>query len=297
MNTNLKEPKYFVISDIHSFYTEFKHALFKAGFRKTNKNHVLIVLGDLFDRGPDTIKLYNYLKTIPSNRLILIKGNHEDLYLSLLKKSFPESWDFLNGTVETFCQIAGIDEKYLLSKFWAKKLGKEIVEYSCFDKQKETWDKVRSRVKKSEITKFLKSDRWLNYYELNNYIFVHSFIPIQVKSEFVEFSLYCSSLDMECYEYMKDWRILAGDGNWIDATWGCPYIPFQAGLFDEEIKNNKILVCGHWPTSDFHKVFEHDSSGNSNIYYGDNLIAIDASTVISKRCNILVLDECGNIIK
>lgn len=39
--------KYFVISDPHSFYMEMKTALFKAGFRKSNKEHILIVCGDL----------------------------------------------------------------------------------------------------------------------------------------------------------------------------------------------------------------------------------------------------------
>ena len=52
--------KYFIVSDIHSFYVELKSALDKAGFNKRNKDHTLIVCGDIFDRGlclPSDIKM------------------------------------------------------------------------------------------------------------------------------------------------------------------------------------------------------------------------------------------------
>lgn len=109
--------KYFVVSDIHSFYIELKRALDKAGFNKRNKDHTLIVCGDIFDRGPDTLSVYKFLTSIPKKRCILIKGNHELLYEELLDKSFPESHDFSNHTVDTFCQIAGYDPEILTPKY------------------------------------------------------------------------------------------------------------------------------------------------------------------------------------
>ena len=112
--------KYFVVSDIHSDYTGLKTALKNAGFNKRNKDHTLIVCGDVFDRGSETVELYKFLTSIPKKRCILIKGNHELLYEELLDKSFPESHDFSNHTVDTFCQIAGYSPKILTSDYWSK---------------------------------------------------------------------------------------------------------------------------------------------------------------------------------
>ena len=58
--------KYFIVSDIHSFYTKLKRALDKAGFNKRNKDHTLIVCGDIFDYGPDIRSVYKFLTPIPN---------------------------------------------------------------------------------------------------------------------------------------------------------------------------------------------------------------------------------------
>ena len=98
--------KYFVVSDLHSFATEVKAVLRQAGFNKKNKNHTLIVCGDVFDRGDESLELYKYLRSIPKKRCILIKGNHETLYFELLNKNWPHYYDATNGTLKTFFQIA-----------------------------------------------------------------------------------------------------------------------------------------------------------------------------------------------
>lgn len=43
--------RYYVVSDIHGYYTQMKSALEKAGFFSDTTPHKLIMLGDLFDRG------------------------------------------------------------------------------------------------------------------------------------------------------------------------------------------------------------------------------------------------------
>ena len=93
--------KYFAISDLHSFATEVKAVLRQAGFNKKNKNHTLIVCGDVFDRGDESLELYKYLRSIPKKRCILIKGNHETLYFELLNKNWPHYYDVTNGTLKT----------------------------------------------------------------------------------------------------------------------------------------------------------------------------------------------------
>ena len=109
--------KYFIVSDIHSFTTSLKIALRKSGFNKRNKNHTLVICGDLFDRGSETLELYKFITSIPKKRRVLIRGNHEDLYLELLKKEQPDWYDFSNGTVSTFNQIAGFDDSFMPDLF------------------------------------------------------------------------------------------------------------------------------------------------------------------------------------
>ena len=138
--------KYFVVSDIHSFYSELKKALDIAGFNKRNKDHTLIVCGDIFDRGSETVELYKFLTSIPKKRCILIKGNHELLYKKLLEKKLPESYDFSNHTVDTFCQIAGYELEILTPEYWHK------FDDVPHERIRQAWQEILTEVKQSQIT-------------------------------------------------------------------------------------------------------------------------------------------------
>lgn len=244
---------YFVFSDTHSFAKELKIALKEAGFDRKNKEHCIIFCGDLFDRGNESMEIYRFIRSIPKYRRILVKGNHEELYDDLLYKNYPDYYDFSNGTVKTFCQIAGVKDVWYEEK---------------------TWREIRTKVKKSDITKFLHSKEWKDYYELGKYIFVHSFIPRR-----------------------EDWRN-ANYREWSRSRWGCPWEQYKNGLFDAEAKKGKILVCGHWHTSDFRENLDGDyNSDNYGVYYGDNIIGIDGGVwydenrkMIHKQ-NVLVIKE------
>ena len=63
--------KYFVCSDIHSHYNELMTALNDAKFDINNPEHILIVLGDIFDRGDQSIEVYNFLRGLPLSRRVL----------------------------------------------------------------------------------------------------------------------------------------------------------------------------------------------------------------------------------
>lgn len=283
--------KYFCTSDVHSYYDEFIYALNKAGFDKENPEHILIICGDLFDRGSQTIELYNFIKSMPINRRILIKGNHEALMLSALNRNFPYSNDYSNGTVLSCCDLAGVDYEKLKPE--------NIMTLNCeiMDKAYTTWENVKKKIKKNKIDKWLNSNEWVNYYELDKYIFVHSFIPLHLKNAPNEnwFRYYYCTKDLDLIP-VPNWRSITDLTNerWEEARWGKPYELFQSGFFDDEIAKGKVLVCGHWHASAFHDEFENDDSTteeNFNIYYGKNLIALDACTAFSKFCNILVLEE------
>jgi calcineurin-like phosphoesterase family protein len=92
---------YFCVSDVHSFYYEMMEALNDTGFDINNKNHVFVSLGDLLDRGPDPKECLEFVNSIPKNRKILIKGNHERLLQECIKTKQFKSHDFYNKTFDT----------------------------------------------------------------------------------------------------------------------------------------------------------------------------------------------------
>lgn len=149
--------KYFLTSDTHSYYTPFKKRLDKAGFDINNEEHVLVILGDLFDRGPETIEIYNFIVSLPKERVVLVRGNHEDLFMELTRKDFPQMHDFHNGTVKTFCDIAKCEFDW------------------------DNWDDIVNEVLASGVYKLIADEsRWVNYFEFGKYVCVHSFVPTNV---------------------------------------------------------------------------------------------------------------------
>ena len=140
-------PKFFVCSDIHSFFTPFKKALDNAGFDLENENHWLIVCGDAFDRGDESNQILNYLLKL--KRKILIRGNHEDLLEKCCKRGFPYSHDHHNGTVITIRDLGFYDEHKKFPLACAKTL-------------------VRTKPYREQL---------LDYFETKNYVFVHGWVP------------------------------------------------------------------------------------------------------------------------
>lgn len=292
--------KYFLISDIHSFYEPMMEALKKAGFDETNKRHVLCVLGDVFDRGPDTIKVYEFLKGIPEERLILIRGNHEDLYEELLGKYFPQSHDFSNGTVKTFCHIAnlGITDKDIRGGYIERCF--EFDFEKVFSETQRDWEAVVEEVKKSEITKWIKrKSLWKNFYEIDNYILTHSFIPLKLREDIPDDLRFFVRNSAEALRYDPNWR--EGPADWEEARWGNPIALYSEGLLKEENDNGKVLVCGHWHSFGFREVldgvkYSDESEIDFSIYYSKDIVAIDACTALSGICNVMVIDsEQGEI--
>jgi serine/threonine protein phosphatase 1 len=65
-----------VIGDIHGCYKELVQLLAKAQLTETDW---VIALGDIVDRGPDSVKVYDFLKNRPNT--IVVMGNHEHKHL------------------------------------------------------------------------------------------------------------------------------------------------------------------------------------------------------------------------
>jgi len=79
----VKNKKFFIISDIHGKYDMFEKML--GHWNKDTEQ--LIILGDLIDRGEDSLKVVKKAMTLKDNYgAIILMGNHEDMFLSWLRE-------------------------------------------------------------------------------------------------------------------------------------------------------------------------------------------------------------------
>lgn len=274
------EDTYFVVSDIHGFYDELIEALGKKGFNSQDPNHILVVVGDIFDRGPKSYYVYTYLKGLNKDRRILIRGNHEDMFLDLFYKRFPHTYDFHNRTVDTFCQLTGYDEEQLLNYY---NYSDDDLMSKLRTVSEHTWKDIVKTVSKMDIHIWIESDEWVDYFELGDFIFTHSFIPLRDG------------------DYNPNWRVDATYKEWEKYRTGCPWRIFKSGYFKEEQDKGKTLVFGHWHTSEIHKVMGNATEHITDIFYGDGFIALDAGVFIRDKklvhpCNVLVIKD-GKVIK
>ena len=136
----------YIISDIHGEYDLFIKLLKKIGFDSNDK---MIICGDIFDKGPQSIKLLKYIRK--QNNMIFIIGNHE--------------YDFLK-------YYNGIMRK-LKDGFNKEEVLKKINSYFPKEDCELDWDDLN----------------WLEdspfYYETNDYICVHAGISINSNNEVI----------------------------------------------------------------------------------------------------------------
>ena len=189
-------PKFFVISDVHSYYDEMKKALDKAGFDPWNSEHWLISCGDNFDRGPKPVEVMHYLQGLP--RKVLVRGNHESLLQDLCERGYYHSYDISNGTHDTVCEFGGNGPDF---------------EKCCMITEQRT-------------KSFIYSMK--NYFETKNYIFVHSFVPLKNLDGAPMYHTRNRKFAIN-----PDWRH-AHAMDWEEARWGNPFELAKHGFLPDK---------------------------------------------------------------
>ncbi len=137
--------KYFVFADVHSFYDELMEALNRAGFDRNNEDHVIVSLGDLCDRGPQSREVLSFVNSLPEDRKLIVIGNHEILMELMIKRGRANGADTYNGTTRTAMDITEEDENI-----------EDLKHNILWNEYKKCW-------------------HW--YYEMGDCIFVHGWIP------------------------------------------------------------------------------------------------------------------------
>lgn len=250
--------KIFAISDIHGFYTEMIESLKESGYDEDNPEHLLIVCGDKFDRGKESVKVFQYLKRLmDKNKAIILRGNH---------LAFIEN--FLEGSNDPFNYINnGLNET--IADFWHRTSPFEswcALEGNC-ELSIENYSKWAEIARKDINKEYPELLPWIKslpyYYETENYVFTHGMI------------------DGQCY----DWH--HPNISWYECTWAKPRD------FNNSIVNtDKKVVVGHINCGLLRSLYGYDENDNSIFERPDGkVIGLDTCTVLTHKVNVLVLED------
>jgi hypothetical protein len=256
--------KYFVMSDIHSFYDEMIKALKLKHFDDANPDHILVVCGDLFDRGPDTNKVFDFVaKLAEEDRLIYVYGNHEELLFDCVDEILNHtggvsSHHISNGTFDTIIQFTGMNKYDIYGRIFDRK---EFIRkiYPLLD--------------------FI-IDNTCDVAEIDDHVFVHGWIPCDPVSGKVS----------------ENWD--TKDADWNAARW---YNGMSAWSKGAKLPG-KTIVCGHWHASwghshlhldrkEFPQKNREDWQKSFEIFKDEGIVAVDACTAYSGFCNCYVIER------
>ncbi len=261
--------KYYVVSDVHGYYTKLREVLREAGFFGDTEPHKLIVCGDLLDRGDEACELVRFMmELLAEDKLIFILGNHEDLFVQCLQEisrggvyeiASGMSHHYRNGTWDTLLQISGMSA---------------AEGYSYYSE-------LARSVMRSDFYRTL-IPAGIDYFETSNYIFTHGWLPCRTEG-YRPF--------IRC-EYDEDWRNADGEA-WRKARW---YNGMELACKRRIKEPDKTVVCGHFHASYGHALIEKKGSefgsdADHSPFYADGIIAIDGCVAVSGRINCIVIEE------
>ena len=265
----IKKKKYYVVTDVHGYYTYLIKALTEAGFFDEEDPAMLIVCGDLLDRGFEANEVVDFmLKLSEEGRLIYVLGNHEDLLVQCLQSiaagGIYEVTGTLsphrsNGTWNTLLQLSDIGV--------AEALGNP--------------NELVRRILSSPFYKKLLP-KAVDYFETENYIFTHGWIPCIQEGYRINAK----------YTYDPDWRN-ADIELWKKARWRNG---MELACRHHIVEEGKTIVCGHFNASYGHAHIENKCSewgcdADFSPFYGDGVIGLDSSAANSGMINCIVIED------
>ena len=248
--------KYYITSDTHGFYDELIEALQAAGYFDDTGSHKLVILGDLMDRGYQAEELQNFVvDLIEKDEIILIRGNHEDLFVELatVDQGLPYSHHLSNETYDTALQLTG----YSFSR-------------ACINND--------DFAEAARETPFYKTiiPAMKDYFETANYVFTHGWIPCIMERD-------------GSYSFYSAWREASRE-EWASARW---YNGIDAARTANEDKTvicgHWHTSYGHSKYEGKGSEFGEDADFSP--YYGLCVIAIDACTDHSEKVNVIVIED------
>ena len=197
--------KIFAVSDVHGFTSILRRNLSNVGFEINNPNHLLVLCGDLFDRGPEAKDMLKFIHEVDNK--IMVKGNHEDLMQEMIIRGYPLLHDIQNKTYDTALQLA-----------FDRSLGD--VNYT---KLYGIFDNLCSQM--------------VDFYETKRYVFVHGWIPVtSAKKDWRDSSLWKKARWLNGMEMQMKGKTLP-DKTIVCGHWHCSWgnaIKFNVSEFDDD---------------------------------------------------------------
>lgn len=266
--------KYFAVSDTHAHHTETINALIESGWDVENPNHKLIVVGDITDRGHEALTHILWLKELTDKgKAIVLKGNHDQFILGFLKNR-DQSFNWMHNGLNT--TIDDIDHRTRSFETYCLMSDKEM--------NNETFGEWQRITAKSIQKEYPWMKDWFeslpDYFETKNYIFTHGIVDWRVED--------WHQSQMQKHNCKQGWMSnhWAGPEDWLKFS----------------NYTGKTIVVGHLNASlmkytllhrnnDMYDYFEYFP--DNEIYYDENLKTyfIDTMTVMTKRVNVLVIDD------
>lgn len=263
--------KLYVCSDMHNCFKDFQEALNKAGYDENNSNHLLITLGDAFDRegnGGGALTMYQYLKRLSDEgKAIVLRGNHTTFFEQYLNGTIISPFNYLhNGTSETFADFLGETNPF---GTWCVF---NNIDYPTGGDFVKWLDYATNQIKADypELLEWLKERPY--YFETKNYIFTHA------------------SIDTNA----EDWHNPTKDYHnhffgWEACTWD------DGSFFGEPTaKLPKTVVIGHFHTRQLRRMYNIKTKENIDdilVRKDNKIIALDGCTNLTHRVNVFVVED------
>ena len=260
--------KIFAVSDIHGNYMALEKSLIEAGYNEDDENNMLIVCGDMFDRGCENLEIYKQLKRLSDEgKAIVIRGNHDAMLIDYLNGKNVSPFNYVyNGTNETLADFLHETRPF---ESWSL-LNDRTPTLENFNE----WITGAVKDINEEYPELLP---WLEnlpyYYETEKYIFTHGAIDTDAKDWHVP----------KIKRYSKEgWEALM----WDDGNFFGKYIG----------NTDKTIVIGHFSTRHLRKMYDindvEDRDMDGILYRHDKkIIALDACTILTHKVNVLVVED------
>ena len=245
----------FVMSDIHGCYNAFMNILKQIHF---SKDDVLYIIGDMIDRGPDSISVLKYIHE--HKNIIPMMGNHEWMMLQNIDGGeYYYSWDS-NGNFEL--------DTWLTSRM----ISEETNRKAMFNHK----EPLYKRTYKPEAEKLIAWIRKLPYWiELDDYILVHAGWDGIIDGWYLEEN---KDKNPTFEDFIKTQSL-------FDIVWARYefYEVDHTKLIEKLCGKKKLIVFGHTTTS-------HHFDRNAKIKHWPDKINIDCGCAYGGNLACLNLD-------
>jgi serine/threonine protein phosphatase 1 len=248
--------KFFVFSDVHGEVEALLTGLRDAGFESNNPTHIPLCVGDLFDRGEGSRKLFEFMMR---NRGIWVKGNHEIMLEEALEKGMDGEFVFFNmlhnGLDKTIASFANHRLDGMVS---VSEMERAIALAQTFSVNGTT---VLNKLKSLPL-----------YFETKNYIFVHA------------------GLD----PYIHDWKLTPEDFMTWDIEASC--LPVENTRKTVVIGHHhafRVRAQGEekgWSPEPLRIPYFGNTDEHAPVRFG-NKIAIDPCSNLTHKINILIIED------